>query len=187
LLAAVLELGLPYTMEQNDILHGFIYGSESLVDLSVAQTFLQGQNTKLQVPGAIPQKLVDVAVQRNQLFGARLDARLADIAATGQLEIRRLVGHTLRLLNLLRAAWTAPANSPPSTLETSRQTNGLGIVLYGEPYAHYTLQQSSNLINWASTSIANLRSADSPIGMTNYTAPAALDAKGFYRAAQPVQ
>src|ERR1035437_8387969 len=54
----------------------------------------------------------DVAVQRNQLFGARLGARWADIAATSQPEIPRLVGHTLRLLNLLRSAWTAPANSP---------------------------------------------------------------------------
>ena len=37
LLSAVLELGLPYTMERDDILHGFIYGSEALVDQNGAQ------------------------------------------------------------------------------------------------------------------------------------------------------
>ncbi len=62
LLSAVLELGLPYTMERDDILHGFIYGSEALVDQNGAQTFLQSQISRLQTSDAIPQPLASRAV-----------------------------------------------------------------------------------------------------------------------------
>jgi len=134
---------LPRRLERDDILRGFLYGSESLVDLGAANTFLQNQNTILQTtPNALAPALAEVAELRYQRFAERLTARLNDLQATGQPELPRLVGHTLRLLNLLRDAWTQPANSPPPALEIGRATNGLGVVLHGEPYAHYNLAVS---------------------------------------------
>ena len=47
LLAAVLELGMPYTVQRDYILRGFLYGSEPLVDLAVPPTLLQAQNAEL--------------------------------------------------------------------------------------------------------------------------------------------
>lgn len=187
LLTAVLELGLPYTLERDDVLHGFLYGNESLVDLTTAQTFLQDENEKLQAsPETMPQTLGQVAVLRNQRFVERLNQRLLDLQATGQPEIPRLVGHTLRLLNLLRDSWNA---TPPSSLEIGSKTNGVGLVLYGEPYARYSVQQSSNLANptsWTNTSITDLRSADSPLGTVTTILPITGEPACYYRAAQPV-
>ena len=58
LLADVLELGMPYTLEHDGVLHGFLYGSESLMDTAAATTFLQTQNAQLQAtPNAPPQRL----------------------------------------------------------------------------------------------------------------------------------
>ncbi len=180
LLTAVLELGLSYTLERDDVLHGFIYGGESLMDLPNAQTFLQDQAN----PETKPQALTDVALLRFQRFQTRLNQRLADLQATGQPEIPRLVGHTLRLLDLLRDSWSA---TPPSSLEVARKTNGVGLVLYGEPYARYTLLQSSNLTSgWTSTSITNLRSADSPFGPVDPPLPNPVEPQRYYRAVQLV-
>ena len=36
LIQSVLELGMPYTMERDDVLHGFFYGTEALTDLEIA-------------------------------------------------------------------------------------------------------------------------------------------------------
>jgi len=183
LLTAVLELALPYTLERDEGLHGFLYGSEPLMDLSLAEAFLQDEITKLQAqPEARPQGLAETAALRYQRFAQRLNERLLDLQANGQPELPRLVGHTLRLLNLLRDSWSA---TPPSSLEIGSRTNGVGLVLYGEPYARYTLLQSSNLTSWTSTSITNLRSADSPIGIIDPTLPNPVEPQRYYRAVQP--
>ena len=184
LLQAVLELGMPYTMERDDVLHGFFYGTEALADLDVSRSLREAEIAKLQAnPNAKPQAFAEVAQLRYQRCAERLNARLTDLAATGQPEIPRLVGQTVRLLNLLRDSW---GTVPPTALEIGRKTNGLGLVLYGEPYACYTLQQSFNLTGWANTSITNLRSADSPIGIVTTNLPITGDPGHYYRAAQPV-
>jgi alpha-tubulin suppressor-like RCC1 family protein len=95
LLAAVLELGMPYTLERDDVLHGFLYGSESLVDLDASRTFLEAENVRQQAaPDSPPVLLPDVAVLRYQRLADRLNLCLTNLAATGQPEIPRLVGHT---------------------------------------------------------------------------------------------
>lgn len=159
LLTAVLELGLPYTLERDDLLRGCLYGSESLADVAVTTNFFQAESARLEATPDAPPVLLDKVVgDRFEVFTNRLWLRLNEVAASGQPEIPRLVGHTLRLLNLLRDAWTQPANSPPPALEIGRATNGLGLVLYGEPYAHYTLQYSDNLSvpGWTPTTMTNL-------------------------------
>ncbi len=180
LLQAVLELGMPYTVERDDVLHGFLYGSESLVDLEVSRTFLQAQKTRLDTRVDVkPQALIEVAALRYQRFADRLEDRLDDLAVTGQPEIPRLVEHTLRLLYLLRDAW---ATMPPPALETWREGNAPRIVIYGEPYARYTLQHSDNLSvpGWITTTVTNLHSA-SP-----FTPPVPASLQRFYRTMLPV-
>jgi hypothetical protein len=155
LFQAVLELAMPYTLERDDVLHGFLYGSESLVDLEATRYFLNGENDRFNArPDAKPQTLSEVAELRFRRFADRLDARLDDIAATGQPELPRLVEHSMRLLSLLRDAW---ASVPPPALEIGRETNACQLVLHGEPYAHYTLQYRDSLSvpGWANTTITN--------------------------------
>ncbi|MGA2750043.1 MAG: hypothetical protein ABSG59_14820 [Verrucomicrobiota bacterium] len=181
LLTAVLELGMPYTLERDGVLHGFLYGSESLMDTGVATNVLMTQIAQLQTNGA-PQALTEVAALSYQCFSAELNTCLSNLQATGQPEIPRLVGHTLRLLDLLYDAWTPPANSPPSALEMSGPSNAPSLVLYGEPYMYYTLQYSDNLSVpvWTTTTLTNLQD-EQPI-----TPPLSGSQHRFYRVALPV-
>ena len=160
LLAAVLQLGMPYTLERDGVLHGFLYGSQCLMDNTAATNFLQTQNARLQAtPTAPPQALTVEAALGYQCFVNRLNQCLTNLQATGQPEIPRLVGHTLRLLNLLSDACAAPANSPPPALEVSSLGNSPCLLLYGEPYMNYTLQYRDNLgaSGWFNTTITNLQ------------------------------
>jgi hypothetical protein len=181
LLAAVLELGMPYTLERDDVLHGFLYGSESLVDLDTAVTFFQNENAKLQAtPNPPPQALTPVAALRYQRFQDRLNACLTNLQATGQPEIPRLVGHTLRLLNLLRDAY-APV--PPPALEMWSETNSPRLLLYGEPYARYTLQYRDTLSvpGWSTTTITNLQEEQTITNLPPFSA----SPQRFYRTMLP--
>ncbi|HHY84260.1 MAG TPA: hypothetical protein GYA07_01805 [Verrucomicrobia bacterium] len=160
LFQAVLELGMPYTLERDDVLRGFLYGSEPLADLESARAFFQSECRKLQArPIAAPLALAEVADGRFQRFSERLDARLADIANSGQPEIPRMVGHTLRLLTLLRDAW---AETPRPAIEILRSTNSVGITLYGEPYSHHALEHSPSLgtPQWLTVTQTNLHSEE---------------------------
>ncbi|MGO9479442.1 MAG: RCC1 domain-containing protein [Limisphaerales bacterium] len=181
LLADVLELGMPYTMERDGILHGFLYGSESLLDIGTATSFLNTQNAQLQA-NAPPQSLGYVALLRYEGFTNQLTADLNALQATGQPEIPRLVGHTMRLLNVLADAWTWPTNAPPPALELSRATNSLSLILYGMPYAQYTLQYCDSLSapGWTTTSLTNLES-----DQTN-TPPVSGSPQRFYRTLLPM-
>lgn len=157
LLTAVLELGLPYTLERDDVLHGFLYGSEPLMNLEASRSFLEVEGGKLKARfDARPQGLRDVAVLRYLRFSERLRARLNDLQAEGHPELPRLVAHTLSLCNLLRDAWNA---APAPALDIARETNSLRVVLYGEPYAHYNLQyrDSFSLPAWVNFTNAALQ------------------------------
>jgi len=156
LLQAVLEIGMPYTMERDDVLHGFFYGTEALADLEVSQDLFSAETNKLATtPDAAPMVLEEVVWPRYYALVTRLSDRLLDLQATGQPEIPRIVGHTLRLLNLLRDAW---ATVPPSTLEMWSENNSPRLLLYGEPYAHYSLQYRDTLSvpGWYATGVTNL-------------------------------
>ncbi|HEX5399834.1 MAG TPA: hypothetical protein VFY06_12390, partial [Verrucomicrobiae bacterium] len=131
LLTDVLELGMPYTLARDGVLHGFLYGSESLMDNGAATGFLQSQNAQLQSsPTLAPRAPTAEGALRYVRFQDRLNQDLTQLQATGQPEIPRLVGQTLRRLNLLNDAYTAPTNSPPPVLEISSQTNTPSLLLY---------------------------------------------------------
>jgi Regulator of chromosome condensation (RCC1) repeat len=183
LLTDVLELGMPYTLAHDGILHGFLYGSDSLMDSDAATTFLQNQNAQLQAsPNAAagPALTIEGAL-RYVGFQDRLNQDLTNLQATGQPEIPRLVGQTLRLLNLLSDAWTQPTNSPPPALEISSQTNTPSLLLYGEPYMNYTLQYQGSLgaPGWTTTTLTNLQDEET------ITPPFSGNPQGFYRAMLP--
>jgi hypothetical protein len=179
LIQAVLELGMPYTLERDDVLHGFLYGSESLVDLEASRTFMNAEIAKLDARfDAPPQALTEVAVLRYLRFTERLAARLDDLGSTGEPEFPRLVGHTLGLLNLLRDAW---ATVPPPALEICVENNALNLILYGEPYSRYALQYSDDLTapGWTGTTNTNLRNEEST------SLPLSGSAQRFYQAVLP--
>ncbi len=183
LLAAVLQLGMPYTLERDGVLHGFFYGNQSLMDSSAATYFLQTQNAQLQAtPNAPPRPLTEAATLGYQGFVKRLNQCLTNLQATGQPENPRLVGHTLRLLDLLYDAWAPTANSPPPALEMSSQSNAPSLLLYGEPYVNYTLQYRDALSvpGWITTAITNLQD-----GQT-ITPPFSGGPHRFYRTVLPV-
>ena len=184
LLTDVLELGMPYTLERDGVLHGFLYGSESLMDSAAATTFLQTQNAQPQAsPNAALPALSDVAALRYLRFEERLSQSLTNLQATGQPEIPRLVGHTLRLLSLLGDAWTPPTNSPPPVLEISSQSNAPSLLLYGEPYMNYTLQYRDSLgaPGWTTTTLTNLQDKEA------ITPPFSGSPQRFYRLMLPTQ
>ena len=125
--------------------------------------------------------LEEVAALRYLRFQDRLNQDLTNLQATGQPEIPRLVGQTLRLLNLLSDAWTPPANSPPPVLEISSQTNTPSLLLYGEPYMNYTLQYQDSLgaSGWTTTTLTNLQDEQTIIP------PFAGSSQRFYRLMLP--
>lgn len=179
LLTAVVELALPYTLENDDVLHGFLHGSESLMDLesfhaNLAEEFA-GLTTR---PDAKSQNLGGIAIQRYLRFAERLEARLNDVAASGGPEIPRLVGHTMRLLSLLRDAWSAAS---PLAVESTRTNTTLHLTLYGEPYSRYVFQQCTNLTAsaWAPCSATNIHTE------TDFTLPITAGPQRFYRAMLP--
>jgi hypothetical protein len=180
LLQAVLELGMSHTLERDDVLHGFLYGSESLPDLDVARIMFANEIARLgATPFTPPARFEAVAPLRFACFTNRLEERLKGLQAAGQPEIPRLVGHTLRLLNLLRDSWTGPTSSPPPALEIGLETNVFRLVLYGEPHTHYALQYSSSLSvpSWTTTTITNEQIITPPVSSVS---------RGFYRALLPV-
>ena len=179
LLDAVLSLGMPYTLERDDVLHGFLYGGEPLVGLEAAHQLLLEEMEAIQSPPFLPTlKLSETAADRFACFKERLQTRLNEIAQTGQPESPRLVGHTLRLLNLLR---DARRTVPQPTLELSRETNTLNLILYGEPYAHYALQSCNNVSTpvWSATTITNFQNEKV------ITLPVSSGANRFYRSVLP--
>ena len=183
LLEAVLELGMSYTLANDDILHGSLYGKEPLVGTSAAVTFLQEQNAQLQAdPDTPPHALTEVAALRYLRFQERLNQCLTNLQTSGQPETPRLAGHTLRLLDLLRDAWTQPTNSPPPALEIWGENNSPRLVLYAEPYQRYTLQYRDDLgvAGWTGTTITNLGNEQviSP--------PSSGTSQRFYRAVLPL-
>jgi hypothetical protein len=156
LLESVLSLGMPYTLERDDILHGFFRGTEPLMDQDTARQLLSHELDAIQTPPYVPTLLLNqVAILRYARFAERLQSRLNELAEP---EIPRMIGHTLRLLRLLEDAHLGgPANSPPPALEVERETNALRLILHGEPYAHYSLHYSDNLNPpvWTPATITN--------------------------------
>ncbi len=176
---AVLELGLPYTMERDDVLRGFFYGTEPLTDLEVAKGLLSAETERILTnPCTPPLVLGEVIKARFTCFANRLNERLMDLQASGRPEIPRLVGHTLRLLNLLRDAYPT---TPPPSLEIWDSSPSPSLLLHGEPYMHYALQYSDtlNAPEWSPSTITNLHTEQWVFP------PLSTGAQRFYRAVLP--
>jgi len=155
LLQAVLELGMSRTLVQDDVLHGFFYGDKALTDREVTSGLFSTEANRLfSTPDARPMVLEKVVSPRFNCFATRLNQCLGNLAATGQPEIPRIVGHTLRLLNLLRDTWS---ELPPPAVEIGQETNSVQLVLYGEPFAHHALQECTDLslLNWTTATATN--------------------------------
>ena len=71
--------------------------------------------------------------------------------------------------------------SPPPVLEIGREEGVPRLSLYGEPYAHYALEECAQLGAWCCTTITNLHSEES------IAAPGIGDLRRFYRIALPMQ
>lgn len=159
LLSAVAELSLPHTLERDDVLRGFLYGSDCLADLDTARVFLESEWADLgdmpTFPG--PYSVADVAVLRYLRFSERYAARLNDLAAEGRPELPRLVAHTLRLLQSMRDSWGPP---PPPVLELRSESNALRLTLYGEPSVGYQVLCCDHLNEPIWQSILDLRNEE---------------------------
>jgi hypothetical protein len=184
MLRAVLDLGLSQTMEQDDVLHGFLYGDESIGDLNGVRGLFQTEQANLQAePNRKLMILEEILWPRFQRFAERLQQRLIDLEQTGQPEIPRQVQLTLWMLERLRDSKMAAVQPP--TLEIARQGQGLEIMLFGDPYGFYTLQESFNLTSWSDTSVTNLRSVDTPVGVLRVVNPDPAEPSQFYQAIHP--
>jgi len=182
LISAILELGSPYTLARDGVLHGFLYGDESLVDADSAKYFLQAQVAQLKAaPNSAPQALADVGALRYLRFQDRFNSCLTNLQATGQPEIPTLVNQTLGLLNILCDAWTQPTNSPRPALQIGTAGHSPVLSLFGEPYQRYTLQyrDTLNAPGWNTTSVTNWQDEESIL------APVSGGSQRYYRAVAP--
>ena len=189
LIQAVLELGMHYTLERDDVLHGFFYGTEGLPDSDVVTGLFQAETNRLfQTPTARPLMLEELGWARYQAFASRLNDRLLEIQDSGHPEIPRLIGHTLRLLNLLEDAHgSGVASTPAPALEIWREANEPRLILYGEPYAHYSLQYSDDLnaATWSTLTLPSLQFQTNVHSGEVVPAPDSSEPRRFYRAVLP--
>jgi hypothetical protein len=146
LITSILELGLPFTLQADDVLHGMLYGSQALADTNAVIDLLSEDIASLKyLPNPVPLILGDVLNGRTDAFTARLNARLAELQTSPQPEVPRMIGHTLRLLDLLREARVGGA--PPPVMDIVRSANPT-VTIYGEPHVRYALHESITLTNW---------------------------------------
>jgi hypothetical protein len=123
-------------------LHGYFYGTEPLADLAEAKSLFTAETNRLfTTPGVRPLIIDDVVNSRYSCFTNRLHEALLTLKTNGQPEIPRLVGHTLRLLNVLSNCAAITPAALDITPDSNSQTNiTMRLAIYGEPYAHYILQ-----------------------------------------------
>jgi hypothetical protein len=106
LLESVLALGLPDSLDQDDVLRGFLFGSESLIDREGARALYEAERVRLDKGWRLrASTLEETPKTRLESFRRRLYERLDALEQSGTPEIPRMVGHTLLQLRLLRAAY----------------------------------------------------------------------------------
>ena len=94
---------MPYTLERDVLLPGFLYGAEALVELDVAQRLLTQEMETIHAPPFVPTRsLNQTAAARFACFKSRLLERLGEIAKSRQPGRFGLVQH-----NLHQSAWRA--------------------------------------------------------------------------------
>jgi alpha-tubulin suppressor-like RCC1 family protein len=139
LLESVIALGLPDSLDQDDVLRGLLFGSESLIDRDGARALYEAEKDRLNTDewlcrapigrdGVRALYVAEVARlrtdewrqraptfketprERLRLFREHLKERLTALEKSGTSEIPRMVAHTLLQLRLLRAAHPGNAN-----------------------------------------------------------------------------
>lgn len=182
LLRSVVALALPESFEQDDVLRGCLLGTEGLAE---ANTFVGACLAEIErLESSRWARMRDMGhlfQNRASLFRNRLTGRLEAVAAAGQSELPRMVGHTLALLESLRAAHHA-GETPSPVFDMCQLTTEPGDVtttLCGEPFLHYRLEASVDLGTWQET---GLGIADGD-GLSLQPGPAS-EAR-FYRATVP--
>lgn len=107
LLESVLALGLSDSLDQDDVLRGFLFGSESLIDREGARALYEAERVRLNTDEwrRRASTLEETPRERLELFREHLKERLDALEQSGTPEIPRMVAHTLVQLRLLRAAY----------------------------------------------------------------------------------
>ncbi len=152
LLQAVTALALPQSIEQDDAMRGFLFGSEAIPDKSIATQVYDAELDRLALSlWARPNEIDPIPRMRFEAFESRLNDHLDDIATTGQPELPRLISHTLSMLEILKSA-NLGGSTPSPVFDLAGgvvQDTGMELLLYGEPFVHYALQTSSDMDSWS--------------------------------------
>ncbi len=152
LLQAVTALALPQSIEQDDAMRGFLFGSEAIPDKSIATQVYDAELDRLAVSlWERPNEIDPIPRMRFEAFESRLNDHLDDIATTGQPELPRLISHTLSMLEILKSA-NLGGSTPSPVFDLAGgvvQDTGMELLLYGEPFIHYALQTSSDMDSWS--------------------------------------
>lgn len=148
LLRVFVELGLPNSYQQSDVLRALFTGSERLPDLPLLVNFCEEARVR-SLTDALHTGRPDFAGLLNNRIAALeavLHERLTEIQATGQAEIIPLVSDTLRELYFTREATQNPLR--PYLFVHSVAPNQAGVRVLGERYVTYGLEWSSNMVHW---------------------------------------
>jgi hypothetical protein len=106
LLESVLTLGMPDSLEQDDLLRGFVFGSGSIIDRDGAALLVLQERDRLSNAWRLRESALKQAPwDRVDGLRRRIHERLDAMEESGRPEIPRMVGHTLSLLRLLREAY----------------------------------------------------------------------------------
>jgi alpha-tubulin suppressor-like RCC1 family protein len=186
LLKAVTSLALPQSIEQDDALRGFLFGSEAIPDQIIATEVYETELNRLALSmWERPNRIHPIPRARFDAFETRLNSHLDEIAATGKPELPRLISHTLSMLEILKSANLGGETPSPvfDLVGGTLQTDKVEIPLYGEPFIHYALETSSDMDTWSfpkqiihsgQTAISELSSPDTATFMR-----ASLDPEGL--------
>lgn len=148
LLRVFVELGLPVSYQQSDVLRALFTGSERLPDLQLLLDFCAEARVR-PLTDALHTGRPDFAGLLNRRVDALevvLNEALARIQATGKTEIIPLVSDTLRELYFTREVTQNPLR--PYLFVHSVGPNQAGVRVLGERYVTYGLEWSSNMVHW---------------------------------------
>ncbi len=128
---------------------GFSMARKRLMDIDCARALFWAETNRLcTTPSARPLVIEEAVWPRVSCLATRLNERLLDLQATGQAEIPRMIGQTLRLLNL------------PTSDAGDMERNQLPVASpLREPYAHHNLQYRDSLCvaGWTTATIPRLQ------------------------------
>ena len=167
LLRVFVELGLPVSYQQSDVLRSLFTGSEKLPDLSVLLSLCDEGLLRSQFAATHTERPDFAGILNGRISALEtvINDRLAEIQATGEAEIIPLVADTLRELKFTQQSTLRPV-PPYLTLQSVAPDHAM-LLLLGESYVPYELQWSSNLVHWSTVQEGYLDGAFIPINSTS--------------------